>query len=96
MNTHWPEHLVDTKRVFGFITEHLGIAGQSTITRKHHLALSLEHAIERAHQGGVLRRFVVKDPTSGEVIGHGYHRDELKDFLRTHQAAVDRAMSKDL
>ena len=96
MSAPWPDHLVDTKKVFGFLTQHLGIAGQSTITRKHHLAFSLENAIHRAHQNGALKRFVVKDPNSGDVLGHGYHRQELENFLRVHQAAVDRGLSKEL
>jgi len=86
----WPDHLVDSSRLYTFLTDHLGISGQSVTTRKHHLAFSMERAVERARQSGQIRRYTVKDPASGDVVGQGYNRDELVQFLSRNRASIER------
>ncbi|MBV9120386.1 MAG: hypothetical protein JOZ39_06735 [Chloroflexi bacterium] len=87
-----PAGQVRAKDLFVFFTEQLGVDGQSNVTWQHHVALALEHAVDEAWQTGRIRRWLLKDPASGQSAGSSYAREDLLRFLAANEALVEREL----
>jgi len=91
----WPEHIVHEELVH----EVLGHKALDSDCLTHGELLRLDRfrdLIERARVSGRIRRVVVKDPASQEVIGRGYHRDALRHIvgLRTPRLLVPQPVAE--
>ncbi|MBV9120735.1 MAG: hypothetical protein JOZ39_08490 [Chloroflexi bacterium] len=84
-----PPDFIREEDLFRFYLEHLGGGTGQALTRKDHLAFSLEQATDRARKAGRIRRWALKGP-DGEVLGFGFKRDDLIQFCANNRSALDR------
>ena len=78
----WPEEIIDASRLFAAIAGELGVNPSSPASHKiYDRAFTIEQYIEKARQAGKIKRYVYKDPKSGEALAWGYHRDDLKRII---------------
>jgi len=78
--TSWPEHVVAEDRVHEILGHKSG--DRAALAPHDHERLSrFKDLIQRATLSGRVRRLVLKDPESGEVLGRGYYRNDLRKII---------------
>jgi hypothetical protein len=82
-NIPWPDNMIDASQVFMAIAKELG--GDSPDPARSHRAydraLTLEQYIEKVRADGKLKRYVYKDPKTGEPLAYGYNRDDIMRII---------------
>lgn len=78
----WPEYIVDANRLFAAIASELGADPKSPASHKiYDRAFTIEQYIEKARHDGKIKRYVYKDPKTGETLAYGYHRDDIRRLI---------------
>jgi len=82
MTNRWPDGLVDARVLFEFVAECMGFTPEQIKDgRGFNRVFYMEKRIEEARRVGLVTRLVGRDPTTGEVFGYAYRRDEIKAFV---------------
>jgi hypothetical protein len=75
----WPDNMIDANQLYLVIAKELG-ADNPDPARSHRAydrALTLEQVVDKARQEGKIKRYVYKDPKTGEPLAYGYNRDDV-------------------
>ncbi|HVA25414.1 MAG TPA: hypothetical protein VMW62_13605, partial [Chloroflexota bacterium] len=65
----WPEHIIDASKLFATIAGQLGAGSTSPASHKiYDRAFTIEQYIEKARHDGKIKRYVYKDPATGEPL----------------------------
>jgi len=79
---HWPADMIDGEHLYELMGLTSADPDQIGQEAYGHL-LDFETAVDDAHLKGRVKRFTAKDPTSGDVVAHGYKRSEALAILRS-------------
>ena len=87
-NVTWPEHIVDASKLFTHIASVLGADPKSPASHRiYDRAYTLEQYVEKARKDGKLKRYIYKDPKTGEALAYGYHRDDILKLIHHSPAS---------
>ena len=79
----WPDDKVDASHLFTFIALQLG-GDHPDPARSHRAydrAFTLEQFIEKARLSGKIKRYVYKNPQTGEPLAYAYNRDDVMRLI---------------
>jgi hypothetical protein len=87
-NVTWPDHLVDATRLFAEIAKELGATpGLPPNHRIYDRAYTIEQFIDEMRRKGKIKRYVYKDPDTGEPKAFGYDRSDIRKMIQQASGA---------